>query len=168
MLLTPRLDAQTTFAKLFADIGIQKDVRQADLVTLLAVAHHRPSTSRSKPFDATCGLKHSRTRVASRHTLPLSCLAPPKALGRDELQSYQLVLPACEGSLSCGPPNPYGLIGMVQTVHCYNFTAHSTTTWTLDPEVYPFEDRPQHILDTTRPLKPIRSKDFSHAGFEGR
>ena len=52
-----------------------------------------------------------------------------------------------------GPPDPYGLIGMVQTVCCYYFTAHSTT-WTLDLEVYPFEDRPQHILDTIRPLDP--------------
>ena len=43
---------------------------------------------------------------------------------------------------------------MVQTVYCYYFTAHSTT-WTLDPEVYPFEDRPQHIMDTIRPLEPV-------------
>ena len=42
----------------------------------------------------------------------------------------------------------------VQTVYCYYFTAHSTT-WTLDPEVYPFEDRPQHIMDTIRPLEPV-------------
>ena len=43
---------------------------------------------------------------------------------------------------------------MVQTVYCYYFTAHSTT-WTLDPEGYPFEDRPQHIMDTIRPLEPV-------------
>ena len=43
---------------------------------------------------------------------------------------------------------------MVQTVCCYYFTAHSTT-WTLDPEAYPFEDRPQHTLDTIRPLASI-------------
>ena len=43
---------------------------------------------------------------------------------------------------------------MVQTVYCYYFTAHSTT-WTLDPEVYPFEDKPQHIMDTIRPLEPV-------------
>ena len=34
--LTPRLDAQTCFAKLFADIGTQEDVRRADLQALLA------------------------------------------------------------------------------------------------------------------------------------
>ena len=38
-LLTPRLDAQTSFAKLFADIGTQEDVRRADLATLLVQAH---------------------------------------------------------------------------------------------------------------------------------
>ena len=43
------------------------------------------------------------------------------------------------------PPDPYGH-WLVQTVfYCHDFTAHSTT-WTLD--------RPQHILDTTRPLEP--------------
>ena len=52
-----------------------------------------------------------------------------------------------------GPPDPYGLIGMVQTIYCYYFTAHSTT-WEPDTVVYPFEDRPQHIMDI-RPLEPV-------------
>ena len=43
LLLTPRLDAQTTFAKLFADIGAQEDVRQADLATLLAAGPPPPA-----------------------------------------------------------------------------------------------------------------------------
>ena len=42
---------------------------------------------------------------------------------------------------------------MVQTVYCYYYTAHSTT-WTLDPDAYPFDDRPQRILDTIQPLAP--------------
>ena len=36
LLLTPRLDAQTTFVKLFADIGTTNDIRAADLPALLA------------------------------------------------------------------------------------------------------------------------------------
>ena len=36
LLLTPRLDAQTTFAKLFADIGSTDDVRSPDPSALLA------------------------------------------------------------------------------------------------------------------------------------
>ena len=43
---------------------------------------------------------------------------------------------------------------MVQTVYCYYFTAHSATC-ALDTEVYPFEDKPQHIMDTIRPLEPV-------------
>ena len=36
-----------------------------------------------------------------------------------------------------GPPDPYGLIGMIQTVYCCYFTAHSDT-WPLATERYPF------------------------------
>ena len=53
-----------------------------------------------------------------------------------------------------GPPDPYGLIGMIQTIYSYYYTAHSTT-WELDAAVYPFDDRPQDILDTIRPLEPV-------------
>ena len=52
------------------------------------------------------------------------------------------------------PPDPYGLIGMIQTIYCYYYTAHSTT-WELDAAVYPFDNRPQDILDTIRPLEPV-------------
>ena len=79
LLLTPRLDAQTSFAKLFADTGTQDDVRQADLVTLLAAGPPPPAHVTAKHVVSTYGLKHSRTRLASRHTLPSSCLAPPNS-----------------------------------------------------------------------------------------
>ena len=46
LLLTPRLDAQTTFAKLFADIGTQEDVRQLTLQPCLQRALHRLPESR--------------------------------------------------------------------------------------------------------------------------
>ena len=42
----PRLDAQTTFAKLFADIGSTNDMRAADLPAFLAMAHLRRQRSR--------------------------------------------------------------------------------------------------------------------------
>ena len=82
-------------------------------------------------------------RQALRPTLPSSCLAPPNSSGATNLGTAVPLLAYRLG----WPPDPYGLIGMVQTVYCYYFTAHSTT-WTLDPEAYPFEDRPHHILDT--------------------
>ena len=75
--------------------------------------------------------------------------------GRDELGHSRtlLVSPARAVSLSWLAPLTYGPIGMVQTVCCYYFTAHSTN-WALDLEVYSFDGRPQHILDTS-PLEPI-------------
>ena len=53
-----------------------------------------------------------------------------------------------------GPPDPYGLIGMIQTIYCYYYTAYSTT-WEPDAALYPFEDRPQDILATIRLLEPV-------------
>ena len=50
LLLTPRLDAQTSFAKLVADLATEEDVRRADLATLLLAHPHQrwslPGTSR--------------------------------------------------------------------------------------------------------------------------
>ena len=51
LLLTPRLDAQTSFANLFADIGTQEDVRCADLAVLLA----GPPTACSRHCQACPG-----------------------------------------------------------------------------------------------------------------
>ena len=43
---------------------------------------------------------------------------------------------------------------MIQTIYCYYYTAHSAT-WEPDAAVYPFEDTPQDILATIRPLEPV-------------
>ena len=43
LLLTPRLDAQTSFAKLFADLGTEEDVRRADWAALLAPGASSPT-----------------------------------------------------------------------------------------------------------------------------
>ena len=51
------MDAQTSFAKLFADIGTQEDVH-ADLATLLV----RALRVTAKYVQALRGLRHSRTR----------------------------------------------------------------------------------------------------------
>ena len=52
LLLTPRLDAQTSFAKLFADIGTQEDVRRADLVALLAAGPPPPTRVTARHVQA--------------------------------------------------------------------------------------------------------------------
>ena len=45
---------------------------------------------------------------------------------------------------------------MVQTVYCYYFTAHSTS-WTLDPEAYPFNDRlPYQRFRHQTKARPLR------------
>ena len=63
LLLTPRLDAQTSFAKLFADLATKEDVRRADLATLLLAHPHQrrslPGTSRrwNLSLGALCHLR---------------------------------------------------------------------------------------------------------------
>ena len=52
LLLTPRLDAQATFAKLFADIGREGDVRYAQLDALLKNGLPPPSVANSRHVQA--------------------------------------------------------------------------------------------------------------------
>ena len=63
LLLTPRLDAQTTFAKLFADIGSTNDVRSPDLPGL-ALGPFFPSSA-SKPLS---GAGHCKTKKGKSET----------------------------------------------------------------------------------------------------
>ena len=61
-----------------------------------------------------------------------------KFLGRDELGQSRTTVGRTRSrgvTVLAGPPDPYGLIGMVQTVYCYYFTAHSDT-WALATECY--------------------------------
>ena len=84
LLLTPRLDAQTSFAKLFADIGTQEDVRRADLAA-------------GAPSPAQVTVKHvqvlrfdlraetlSHAAGLTAHTA-IVLFGSSKFLGRDEL-----------------------------------------------------------------------------------
>ena len=80
-----------------------------------------------------------------------------KFLGRDELGHSRTTVGLTRSrgvTVVAGPPDPYGLIGMVQTVYCYYYTAHSTT-WEPGTEVYPFDDRPQDLLATIRLFEPV-------------
>ena len=86
-LLTPQLDAQTSFSKLFADIGTQKDVRHSDLHCSLPALRRllRSLPSMSRPSALTCGLRRSRMRRVR--------VAPNS-------QGWGLQHPECH---SCGP-----------------------------------------------------------------
>ena len=145
LLLTPRLDAQTCFAKLFADIGTQEDVRRADLAALLAAGPPPPAQVTAKHVQA---LRFDLKAETLSHAAGLTAhtaivlFGSSKFLGRDELGHSRTTVRltrSCGVTVLAGPPDPYGVIGMVQTIYCYYFTAHSTT-WTLDPEVYPFDE----------------------------
>ena len=57
LLLAPRLDAQTSFAKLFADIGTQDDVHRADLAALLAAGPPPPTYVTAKHVQALCFMR---------------------------------------------------------------------------------------------------------------
>ena len=102
----------------------------------------------------TCGLKHSRMRLATAHTA-IVLFGSSKFLGRDELGHSRTTvgLTRLRGvTVLVAPLISIVSIGMVQTV--YYFTAHGAM-WALDAEVYLFDGTPQHILDTVRPLEPI-------------
>ena len=67
LLLTPRLDAQLSFAKLFADLGAEEDVRHADLASLTAAGAPSlcmPPRTTSKPCALTSGLRPCPMRLA--------------------------------------------------------------------------------------------------------
>ena len=82
LLLTPRLDAQNSFAKLFAaDLGIDEDVRRADLAALLAPG---------APSPAQVTALHVQ---ALRFDLqPSSSSAPPSSLAVTSLATAELLL----------------------------------------------------------------------------
>ena len=150
----------TSFAKLFADIGTQEDVRRADLATLLATGAPSPTQVTARHVQA---LRFDLRAETLSHAAGLTAhtaivlFGSSKFLGRDELGHSRTTVGLTRSrgvTVVAGPPDPYGLIGMVQTIYCYYFTAHSTA-WEPDTVVYPFEDRPQHIMDTIRPLEPV-------------
>ena len=88
LLLTPRLDAQTSFAKLFADIGTQEDVRRADLATLLAPGAPSPTQVTARHVQA---LRFDLRAETLSHAAGLTAhtaivlFGSSKFLGRDEL-----------------------------------------------------------------------------------
>ena len=78
LLLTPRLDSQATFAKLIADIGVEGDIRYAQLTRLLengAPVSTAVTAQHVQAFGLISELKQCRTLRGSQHTLRFSCMA---------------------------------------------------------------------------------------------
>ena len=71
LLLTPRLDAQATFAKLFADIGREGDVRYAKLDDLLKGGLPPPSAVNSRHVQALRAHLRAETLSHCRAHFPL-------------------------------------------------------------------------------------------------
>ena len=146
LLLTPRLDVQATFAKLFADIGVEGDIRYADLPTFMAqgpppasevVARHVQALRadlRAETFSHAAGL--------TSHTTVL-LFGSSKFLGRDEMGHCRTTvgLTRARGTtILLGPPDPYGLLGLIQTVLAYCYAVHSAD-WVPDTVPLPFVQR---------------------------
>ena len=56
-------------------------------------------------------------------------------------------------TLIMGPPDPYGLIGLVQTVLAYHYVVYSAD-WLLPDALPPLSPAPQDITSVVRPFEP--------------
>ena len=50
-----------------------------------------------------------------------------------------------------GPPDPYELFGVIQTVYCYHFSAHSDS-WALATECHPFALKVPAMMEVLQPF----------------
>ena len=123
LLLTPRLDTQATFAKLFADIGIDGDIRYARIEDLLK---HGP------PAPVSITARHVQALRADLRTETLSHAA--------ELTSHTTLLVFGKS----------GFIGL-QTTHAYYFSVH-TAYWQLPDAPLPLSLGSQDLVAALRPL----------------
>ena len=149
LLLTPRLDTQATFAKLFADIGIDGDVRYARVDDLL---RHGP------PAPASITARHVQALRADlrAETLSHAVLVFGKSgfIGTDEAghgRSTVGLTRARGTTIVLGPPDPYGLTGLVQTTYAYYFSVH-TAYWQLPDAPLPLSLGSQDVVNALRPL----------------
>ena len=121
LLLTPRLDTQATFAKLFADIGREGDVRYAQLDELLKNGLPPPSAVTSRHVQALrADLRAETLSHAAGLTSHSTILMYGKSgfLGLKEAghgRSTVGLTRARGSTLLIGPPDPYGLISSKQS-----------------------------------------------------
>ena len=136
LLLTPRLDAQATFAKLFADIGREDDVRYAQIDELLKNGLPPPSAVNSRHVQALrADLRAETLSHAAGLTAHSTILMYGKSgfLGLKEAghgRSTVGLTRARGSTLLMGPPDPYRLIGLAQTVLAYHYVVYSAD-WLL-------------------------------------
>ena len=131
LLLTPRLDTQATFAKLFADIGRDGDVRYVQLEELLKHGLPPPSAVNFRHVQAcgpTCAETLSHAAELTSHTNILmygksGFLGIKKAgYGRSTVGLTRARGP----TFIIKPPDSYGLIELVQTVLVHHYAMSCT------------------------------------------
>ena len=155
LLLTPRLDAQATFAKLFADIGREGDIRYAKLDDLLKGGLPPASAVNSRHVQALrADLRAETLSHAAGLTSYSTILMYGKLgfLGLHEAghgRSTVGLTRAGGPTLLIAPPDPYGLIGLVQTVLAYHYVVYSAD-WQLPDPLPPLSAAPQDLCGPLR------------------
>ena len=131
LLLTPRLDTQATFVKLFADIEVDGDIRCARVEELL---EHGPPAPASRHVQA---LRADLRAETLSHAAGLTSHTTLLVFGKSEFieqdeaghgRSTVGLTRARGTTILLGPPDPYGLTGLVQTTYAYCFTVHTLTS----------------------------------------
>ena len=158
LLLTPRLDTQATFAKLFADIGVDGDIRYARIDELLRHGPPAPASITARHVQALrTDLRAETLSHAAGLTSHTTVLVFGKSgfIGQDEAghgRSTVGLTRARGTTIILGPPDPYGLVGLVQTTYAYHFTVH-TSDWQLPEAPLPLTLGPQDLFAALRPLE---------------
>ena len=135
LLLTPRLDTQATFAKLFADIGVDGDIRYARVEELLRHGPPAPASITRHVQALRADLRAETLSHAAELTSHTTLLVfgKSKFIGQDEAghgRSTAGLTRARGTTIILDPPDPYGLAGLVQTTYAFFFTVH-TSDWQL-------------------------------------
>ena len=158
LLLTPRLDTQATFAKLFADIGVDGDIRYARVEELLRHGPPAPASITARHVQALrADLRAETLSHAAGLTSHTTLLVFGKSgfIGQDEAghgRSTVGLTRARGTTIILGPPDPYGLTGLVQTTYAYCFTVH-TADWQLPDAPFPLSLGSQDLFAALRPLE---------------
>ena len=158
LLLTPRLDTQASFAKLFADIGVDGDIRYARVEELLRHGPPAPASITARHVQALrADLRAETLSHAAGLTSHTTLLVFGKSgfIGQDEAghgRSTVGLTRARGTTILQGPPDPYGLTGLVQTTYAYYFTVH-TADWQLPDAPIPLSLVSQDLFAALRPLE---------------
>ena len=157
LLLTPRLNTQATFAKLFADIGIDGDVRYARIEDLLRHEPPAPASITARHVQALrADLRAETLSHAAELTSHTTLLVFGKSgfIGTDEAghgRSTVGLTQARGTTILLDPPDLYGLTGLVQTTYAHCFSVH-TAYWQLPDAPLPLSLALQDVGDVLRPL----------------